>query len=86
MVPFNDIVLPEALDTGLSVNGKKQLFQKIAALASKAYGLDTDIVCDALTDRESWGRRASAAASPYPMPRFRDWIICAAWWCCSIPR
>lgn len=55
MVPFNDIVSPEALDTGLTVNGKKQLFQKIATLAAQAYGLDPVVVGDALMDREKLG-------------------------------
>jgi len=36
-VPFNDIVTPEALYTGLTVNGKKQLFQKVAALAAQSW-------------------------------------------------
>ncbi|MEG8220696.1 PTS sugar transporter subunit IIA [Sphingomonas sp. HH69] len=55
MVHFNDIVSPDALATGLSVNGKKQLFQRIAALAAGAYGLDADMVADALFDRERLG-------------------------------
>lgn len=55
MVPFNDIVSPEALDTGLTVNGKKQLFQKIATLAANAYGLEADVVGDALMEREKLG-------------------------------
>ena len=55
MVHFNDIVSPDALATGLSVNGKKQLFQRIAALAADAYGLDADMVADALFDRERLG-------------------------------
>lgn len=55
MVDFHDIVSAEALATGLTVNGKKQLFQKIAALASSAYGLDVDEVGDALFERERLG-------------------------------
>ncbi|PBN44516.1 PTS sugar transporter subunit IIA [Sphingobium sp. D43FB] len=55
MVHFNDIVSPDALATGLSANGKKQLFQRIAALAADAYGLDADMVADALFDRERLG-------------------------------
>ena len=37
------------------MNGKKQLFQRIAALAADAYGLDADMVADALFDRERLG-------------------------------
>ncbi|MDR7155905.1 MULTISPECIES: PTS sugar transporter subunit IIA [Sphingobium] len=55
MVHFNDILSPDALATGLSVNGKKQLFQKIAALAADAYALDAEMVADALFDRERLG-------------------------------
>ncbi len=55
MVHFNDIVAPDALATGLTINGKKQLFQKVAALASDAYGLDAEMVADALFDRERLG-------------------------------
>ncbi|QGP79621.1 PTS sugar transporter subunit IIA [Sphingobium sp. CAP-1] len=55
MVHFNDIVAPEALATGLAANGKKALFQKIAALAACAYGLEADEVGDALFERERLG-------------------------------
>ncbi|NWK98491.1 PTS lactose transporter subunit IIC [Sphingobium lactosutens] len=55
MVSFNDIVSPEALATGLAANGKKALFQKIAALAACAYELDADEVGDALFERERLG-------------------------------
>ncbi|ANI77884.1 Protein-N(pi)-phosphohistidine--sugar phosphotransferase [Sphingobium sp. EP60837] len=55
MVHFNDIVAPDALATGLSVNGKKPLFQKIAQLAAAAYGLKADMVSDALSERERLG-------------------------------
>ena len=55
MVDFHDIVSADALATGLTVNGKKQLFQKIATLAACAYGLDADEVGDALFERERLG-------------------------------
>lgn len=55
MVQFNDIVSPDALAARLAINGKKQLFQKIAALAADAYGLDAAIVAEALFDRERLG-------------------------------
>ena len=55
MVHFNDIVAPNALATGLSVKGKKPLFQKIAQIASTAYGLDAGLVSDALFERERLG-------------------------------
>jgi nitrogen PTS system EIIA component len=55
MVHFNDIVAPGALATGLSANGKKPLFQKIAQLAASAYGLNADQVAEALLERERLG-------------------------------
>ncbi|EQB31026.1 PTS sugar transporter subunit IIA [Sphingobium ummariense] len=55
MVHFNDIVAPDALATSLSANGKKQLFQKIASIAAQAYGLQADMVGDALAEREKLG-------------------------------
>ncbi len=55
MVHFNDIVSADALATGLSANGKKQLFQKIAAIGSVAYGLAPGDVADALFERERLG-------------------------------
>src|SRR3546814_810889 len=55
MVHFNDIVAPDALGTALSVNGKKQLFQKVATLAAQAYGLEADMVAEALLESEKLG-------------------------------
>ncbi|HJT38752.1 MAG TPA: PTS sugar transporter subunit IIA [Rhizorhapis sp.] len=55
MVHFNDIVAPNALATGLSVKGKKQLFQKIAQVGAAAYGLNADLVSDSLLERERLG-------------------------------
>lgn len=55
MVHFDDIVAPEALATSLTVNGKKQLFQKIAQLAALSYGLDAEDVAEALFEREKLG-------------------------------
>ena len=55
MTDFNDLIVPEALTTGLTVSGKKQLFQKIADLATKAYGLDSALIFERLMDREKLG-------------------------------
>lgn len=55
MVHFDDIVSSTALATSLSVNGKKQLFQKLAELAATAYGLDVARVHESLTERERLG-------------------------------
>jgi PTS system nitrogen regulatory IIA component len=55
MVHLDDLVAPNALATGLAVNGKKQLFLKLATLAAEAYGLPADQVADALFEREKLG-------------------------------
>ncbi|MEJ7927000.1 PTS sugar transporter subunit IIA [Sphingobium sp. AN641] len=55
MTHFDDIVSSSALATGLSVNGKKHLFLKIADIAGEAYGLDPARVNEALTERERLG-------------------------------
>ena len=55
MTHFDDIVSSSALATGLSVNGKKQLFAKLADIAGAAYGLNPARVTEALTERERLG-------------------------------
>ncbi|EQB06105.1 nitrogen regulatory protein [Sphingobium quisquiliarum P25] len=55
MVHFTDIVALDALATGLSVNGKRPLFQKIGQLAASAYGLESQAVAEALLEREKLG-------------------------------
>lgn len=55
MMDFHDLVARKALLSRLSVNGKKQLFQKLADLAADAYGLDSGMVYDRLMDRERLG-------------------------------
>lgn len=52
---FHDLVARKAMLSRLSVNGKKQLFQKLADLAADAYGLDTVLVYDRLMERERLG-------------------------------
>ena len=55
MTDFHDLLLPEAVSAQLSVNGKKQLFQKLAEMAQQAYGLPADTVYERLTERERLG-------------------------------
>lgn len=55
MVHFNDILTSDALAIGVSVSGKKQLFQKLADIAAVNYGLAADVVFDRLTERERLG-------------------------------
>lgn len=55
MTDFSDLVVPATVCAKLSVSGKKQLFQKLAELAAKAYSLDTVEVYDCLMEREHLG-------------------------------
>jgi PTS system nitrogen regulatory IIA component len=52
---FQDLVVPEALSSSLSVSNKKQLFQKLGEMAAAAYGLDSGAVYDRLMERERLG-------------------------------
>ena len=40
MTDFHDLIVPEAVAAVLPVTSKKQLFQKLAEIASSSYGLD----------------------------------------------
>lgn len=55
MVHFDDLIMPTAVASGLSVTGKKQLFQKLSEMAQQAYGLDSGVVYERLTERERLG-------------------------------
>ena len=55
MVHFEDILTASALSSGVSVNSKKQLFQKLSDLAASAYGADSALVLERLTERERLG-------------------------------
>lgn len=72
MVHFNDIVAPEALATGLSVKGKKALFQKIAQLAASAYQLDADQVAESLLERERLGSTGFGGGVAIPHAKIAD--------------
>ena len=52
---MNAFWAPDALATEVTVNGKKMLFQKIAALAAQSYGVDAEAAADALLERERLG-------------------------------
>ena len=55
MTDFHDLVVPETVLAGTNVSSKKQLFQQLADLAQRAYGLDADEVYDRLQERERLG-------------------------------
>lgn len=55
MTDFSDLLVPEAVHTGIAVSNKKQLFQKLADFAVQAYCFDPDEVYDRLMERERLG-------------------------------
>ncbi|GLS99651.1 PTS IIA-like nitrogen-regulatory protein PtsN [Sphingobium jiangsuense] len=55
MTDFHDLLVPKAVCSRLSVNSKKQLFQKLADMAAQAYGLSPDLVYERLMERERLG-------------------------------
>lgn len=52
---FQDLLDKGALISGLNVNGKKQLIQKLGEVAAAAYGLNAELVADRLMERERLG-------------------------------
>ena len=52
---FNDLLVAEAVSSGLTVVNKKQLFQKLGQIARDVYGLDASEVVERLTERERLG-------------------------------
>lgn len=50
-----EILVPDAVRGLPDMGSKKRLFQKLGQCAASAYGLDADIVTNALLDRESLG-------------------------------
>ena len=78
MVHFNDIVSPDALATEVTVNGKKMLFQKIAALAAQSYGVDAEAAADALLERERLGSTGFGGGVAIPHAKLPGTIYSAA--------
>lgn len=52
---LSDILKPGAVKVLNAVTSKKRLFQDLGELAASAYGLDPNVVADALQERESLG-------------------------------
>ncbi|MBB4640780.1 PTS sugar transporter subunit IIA [Rhizorhapis suberifaciens] len=55
MSHFDDILEPQALNSGLTVSNKKQLFQRLSEIAAVAYDLDEQAVYERLMERERLG-------------------------------
>jgi PTS system nitrogen regulatory IIA component len=52
---ITEILLPEAVKTIATVSSKKRLFQEIADLAASSNELPSDLIFDALQERENLG-------------------------------
>ncbi|MEM1075213.1 MAG: PTS sugar transporter subunit IIA [Pseudomonadota bacterium] len=52
---FSELLKPDAVKVLTSASSKKRLMQDISDLAEQAYGLDGDLVLDALLAREALG-------------------------------
>jgi PTS system nitrogen regulatory IIA component len=52
---FSELLKPEAVKVLTSASSKKRLMQEIGDLAEQAYGLNSDVVLDALLAREGLG-------------------------------
>lgn len=52
MTELSDLLVPEAVVSGISVTTKKALFQQLGGAAAKAYGLDAGEVARRLAERE----------------------------------
>src|SRR3546814_4767509 len=72
MPHFDDILRPEALNTRLSVNSKKQLFQRLSLIAAAAYGLDEQMVSERLLERERLGSTGFGGGVAIPHAKLDD--------------
>ncbi|AJP73593.1 PTS sugar transporter subunit IIA [Sphingomonas hengshuiensis] len=55
MVELSDLLVPEAVLSGVSAANKKTLFQQLGIAAGRAYGLDPRAVTDRVAAREKLG-------------------------------
>ncbi|RYD54003.1 MAG: PTS lactose transporter subunit IIC [Sphingomonadales bacterium] len=55
MTELSDLLMPEAVVSGMSVTTKKALFQQLGAASARAYDLDPSQVSSRLAEREKLG-------------------------------
>ncbi|MDX3909217.1 MAG: PTS sugar transporter subunit IIA [Sphingobium sp.] len=72
MVHFDDILTPEALAIGVTVSGKKQLFQKLSEMAEANYAQSADVVFDRLIERERLGSTGFGGGVAIPHAKIPD--------------
>lgn len=66
MNDLHDFLRPGAVVAGLVAPNKKTLFQHVAALAERAYGVDPTLVVEKLTERERLGSTGFGAGIAIP--------------------
>jgi PTS system nitrogen regulatory IIA component len=69
---FSELLKPEAVKVLNAATSKKRLMQDISDLCEHAYGLDTDVVLDALLARESLGPTGVGHGIALPHARLAD--------------
>src|ERR1700740_1217273 len=55
MNDFSDLVVADAVKTGVTASNKKQVFQLLSDMAARAYGVPPSDVAERLTERERLG-------------------------------
>jgi PTS system nitrogen regulatory IIA component len=68
---FVDLLKPEAVKVVASISSKKRLMHDVAELAGGAYGLDAQIVVEALMERETLGPTGVGHGVALPHARIR---------------
>lgn len=66
---LSDILSPNAVKVLGGCSSKKRLFQEVGDLAAAAYGLDNELVIEALLDRETLGPTAVGRGISLPHAR-----------------
>uniref|UniRef100_UPI0013D09676 PTS sugar transporter subunit IIA n=2 Tax=Pseudomonadota TaxID=1224 RepID=UPI0013D09676 len=61
-----DLLVPEAVLSGVSAASKKALFTALGAAAAEAYGLDARAVSETLAEREKLGSTGFGAGIAIP--------------------
>ncbi len=69
---FSELLIPEAVKVLTSSSSKKRLMQDISDLSGQAYGLDSDLVLDALLAREALGPTGVGNGIALPHARLAD--------------
>jgi PTS system nitrogen regulatory IIA component len=69
MTILSRIIAAEAVDAGLGASGKKALFQQLAAAGARLSGVSSQIVLNALNERERLGSTGFGAGVALPHGR-----------------